>query len=188
MISKQSPFEELARNVRAGLGPPWLRQSLRQFDASLRADADVAKGAIRTAKITPRFERSLSPYEIDEIARAVADQMGRKRRRRGDAVIDTVEVEGVARVAKETAALPAIQSRKKCGRKAKYRLLQQEMQGRADAGTIRETWDEEKKALRAWMSRLPADQRPAPKTIYNRHRELRATYDALVAGRNVPLS
>jgi hypothetical protein len=187
LIPKTSPFDEVARDIKGifnRLSHPWPRARLSPFDDFLLADVDVAKKAVRTANVIAPFKRSLSPYEVEEIARAVADKMGRRRRRRSNAVIDVEEVRCVARAAD---ALPALRSPKKRGRKAKYRLLEQEMQRRAGAGTMRRTWQEEIKALRAWMKRLPTDQRPAPKTIYNRHRELQAMYDSLISGGNVPI-
>jgi hypothetical protein len=184
-IVPKRPFEQLVKAVRDGLCPPSLRQCLRQFDDSLARETDVAKQAIGTSNIVTGFERPLSPHEIEEIARAFADEMRKRRRHRCDATIDAGDIDGIVS-AVETATPAAVRPPRKRGRKAKYRLLEEEMKRRAAAGTIRGTWEEEKKALRAWMSRLPADQRPTPKTIYNRHRKLRAMYDSLVAGRNVP--
>jgi hypothetical protein len=182
-IVPKRPFEPLVKAARDALCPPWLRQCLRQFDDSLARDIDVAKTAIGTSSIIAAFERPLSPYEIEDIARAFADEMRRRPKRRTHASGDLV---GIASAVERAASL-AVRPGKR-GRKAKYKLLEEEMKRRADAGTIRPTWDEEKKALRAWISRLPANQRPTPKTIYNRHGELRAMYDSLVVRRNVPLS
>jgi hypothetical protein len=183
-IVPKRPFEPLVKATRDALCSPWLRQCLRQFDDSLARDADVAKTAIGTSNTVAGFERPLSPNEIEDIARAFADEM-RKKRKRGTRT--SGDVVGIAS-AVEAAAPHAVRPPGKRGRKAKYRLLEEEMKRRAAAGTIRATWDEEKKALRAWTRRLPANQRPTPKTIYNRHGELRAMYDSLVVRRNVPFS
>jgi len=131
-IVSERPFERLVRAARDGLCLPSLRQCLRQFDESLACDADVAKSAIATSNIVAGFERPLLPDEIEDIARAFADEMRRRRRHRAHAADDR---DGVASaVVKATPAAARLRGRP--GRKAKYKLLEARRRGhdQADLG------------------------------------------------------
>jgi hypothetical protein len=151
--------------------------------AGKTASRHIAAAVERAGTAVP-VERTLSQYEIQEIARSVAGQLRRARREKSRLVVDAEVVEAAVAPGRSTNEGPVRSS--KLGRPSKVDHLIQEMKRHAASGELHSTYGDELKHLRAWMKTgLSKQHRPTIKTLYNESAKLRAAYNELKLTRKV---